>query len=109
MTRTETACYALIASAFILAGLLFVQVSQTPNAAEASMVITRDNFTLLTARTRTGDESLFIINNNTSKLMIYNLDVGRKNLELASVTDLSRVFSGGGGGGDTDDGGRRGR
>ena len=97
MTRIETACYALIASAFILTGLLIVQVSHMSNTAEANMVVTRDNFTLLTARTRSGDESLFIINNNTSKLMIYNLDVARKNMELASVTDLSRIFGGGGG------------
>ncbi len=105
MTRIETSCFALIASAFILAGLLIVQVGSTPNTAEASMVITRENFTLLTARTRSNEESLFIINNNTSKLMIYTLDLARNRIELSGGANLADLFSGGGGGGDD----RRGR
>lgn len=104
MNRIETACYGLIASAFILAGLLIVQLSAMPNTADASLVITRDNFTLLTAKTKNGEESLFIINNITSRLLIYSLDIGRNRLELAGGADLSELFapdaaSGGGRGG----------
>jgi hypothetical protein len=106
MNRIQTACYSLIASAFILAGLLIVQLSHTPNTAEAAMVITRDNFTLLTAKTRSGEESLFIINNITNRLLIYSLDIGRNRMELAGGADLAELFSRGAGGGGTTPGRR---
>jgi hypothetical protein len=108
MTRIETACFGLIASAFILAGMLIVQVSAMPNTAEASMVITRDNFTLLTAKTRNKEESLFIINNATSRLLIYTLDLPGNRIELSGGADLTDIFnSGSSSGGDDDDSGRR--
>lgn len=106
MTRIETACFGLIASAFILAGILIVQISAMPNTAEASLVITRDNFTLLTARTRNGEESLFVVNNNTSRMLIYTLDIARKRIVLSGGADLTEVFSRGSG---DDDGERRSR
>ncbi len=108
MTRIETACYGLIASAFILAGLLLVQVSDMPNTADASLVISRNNFTLLTAKTRSNEESLFIINNATDRLLIYRLDLARKRIELSGGADLGDLFSRGGGddGEDRDAGGR---
>jgi len=93
MNRLDTACYALIASASILAGLLITQLAHRPNTADASLVITRDNFTLLTAKTRSGEESLFIINNITSRLLIYRLDLGRNRLELAGGADLNAIFN----------------
>ena len=108
MNRTETACYSLIASAFLLAGLLIVQVSSTPNTADASLVIARDNFTLMTAKTRSNEESLFVLNNSTSRLLIYSLDIGRERLELAGGANLAEVFSRASGGDDADRGrGRR--
>ena len=109
MTRIETACFGLIASAFILAGLLLTQVSSMPNNAEASMVISSNNFTLLTAKTRSKEESLFIINNATDRLLIYTLNLSRNRIELAGSADLADVFSRGRGDGGDDDGGRRGR
>ncbi len=109
MTRTETACFGLIASAFILAGLLLVQVSSMPNNAQASMVISRNNFTLLTAKTRSNEESLFIINNATDRLLIYRLDLARKRIELSGSADLADLFSRSGSGGGDNDGGRSGR
>ncbi len=104
MKRIETACYFLIASAFVLAGLLLNQLSAMPNTAEAGLVIARDNFTLMTAKTRSNEEALFILNNTTSKLLIYSLNLGRERLELAGGADMSDIFSRGtGGGGDDDD------
>ncbi len=102
MTRIETACYSLLASAFILAGFLLVQVSAMPNTAEAAMVISRNDFTLLTAKTRDSEESLFVINNATDRLLIYKLNLARKRIELSGGADLTEVFGTGGGG----DGGR---
>jgi len=107
MTRIETACFGLIASAFLLAGMLLLQVSSMPNTAEASLVISRNNFTLLTAKTRSNEESLFVINNSTDRLLIYKLDLARKRIELSGSADLADLFQRGGGGGDDDGGGRR--
>jgi hypothetical protein len=103
MTRIETACYGLIASAFLLAGLLIVQVSSMPNTAEAGLVITRDDFTLLTARTRTNEESLFVIDNDTSRLLIYRLELARNRIVLAGGADLREIFSRGASAGGDDD------
>ena len=101
MTRIETACFGLIASAFILAGMLVVQVSSMPNNAEAGMVITREHFTLLTAKSRNNEESLFVINNITRRLLIYRLEIGRGRIELAGGADLTEFFNrGSSGGGD---------
>jgi hypothetical protein len=107
MTRTETACYGLIASAFILAGMLLVQLSSMPNNAEAALVIARDNFTLLTAKTRTDEESLFIINNFTDRLLVYKLDLAHNRLDLAGGADLSGIFATRGGTTGGTRGGRR--
>ncbi len=97
MKRIETACYALIASAFVLGGLLITQVANTPNTAEAGLVISRDDFTLLSARTRSGEESLFVINNNTNRLLIYTLNLTGNRIELAGGADLTTLFNTGAG------------
>ena len=107
MTRIQTACYALLASAFVLSGMLLVQLPSMSNTAEASLVISRNNFTLLTAKTRSNEESLFVINNATDRLLIYTLDLARKRIELAGTADLAELFQRGGGGAGADDDGRR--
>ncbi|MEM1026709.1 MAG: hypothetical protein AAGJ38_01365 [Planctomycetota bacterium] len=108
----HVACWCLIASAVVLSGLLIVRMNDSvTNEADAALVIARDNFSLLTARTRSGEESLFILDNRAGALLVYNLNVPRKRLELVKGLDLNRLFSeaggGGGGGGDNDQ--RRGR
>jgi hypothetical protein len=108
MTRIETTCFGLIASAFILAGLLIVQVASVPNTAEASMVIAGNDFTLLTAKTRDKEESVFVINNATNRLLIYTLNLSKKRIELVGGADLANLFSQGGGD-DGEDSDRRGR
>lgn len=93
MNRIQTACYCLIASAFILAGLLVAQLGdRAANPAQASMVIARDNFTLMTAKSRKGEESLFVLDNTAGRLMIYRLNLGKKRLELAANADLNNIF-----------------
>lgn len=101
MTRTQMACYGLIASAFILSGLLVVKlqgVDLLPKA-HADQLLTRANLTIMTARTRNDEESLFVMDNISQKLLIYKIRlVGRKGrLELARSMDLKQLFGGGGG------------
>ncbi|MEM1097941.1 MAG: hypothetical protein AAGH92_04035 [Planctomycetota bacterium] len=107
---THIACWCLIASAVVLSGLLIVRMNDTvANEADAALVIARDNFSLLTARTRSGEESLFILDNRAGALLVYNLNVPRKRLELVEGLDLNRLFSEAGGEGGGDDDNRRSR
>ncbi len=103
MNRTHTACWCLIASAIVLSAMLVVRWSDSAsNEADASLVIARDNFTLLTALTRSGEESLFILDNRSGALLVYNMDMGKGRIELVGGQDLNQLFAnarGGGGGG----------
>ena len=98
MNRIHTACCALTASALVLAGLLLVSVSHRlpANEAEASLVIARDNFTLLTALTRSGEESLFVLDGASGTLLVYRLDVSREAMNPVGALMLADVFSEGG-------------
>ncbi|MEM6459669.1 MAG: hypothetical protein AAF710_09805 [Planctomycetota bacterium] len=102
MKLTPIACYALTASALVLSGMLLVTLSQRtgPAEADAAMVIARQNFTLMTAATRSGEESLFVLDNTTGTLLVYRLDVGREQLVPGGGIRLDDVFSGNAGGDD---------
>lgn len=93
MTRIHTACYGLIASAFVLAGLLVADLGrQGGSQAHADMVIARPTFAMLTAQTRTDEESLFLLDNASGALLVYRLDVSDDQIELANAVDLGRIF-----------------
>ncbi|MEX0887411.1 MAG: hypothetical protein WD009_13330 [Phycisphaeraceae bacterium] len=94
MNRTTLAGHALTASAFLLAGLLVLQLAQhgsleTP--AHASMVIAQPGYTVMTARTRVDEDSFFALDNRHGTLVIYRLSA-RGELQPATVIDLARVF-----------------
>jgi len=95
MNRIHTACCALTASALVLAGLLAVCVGQrtAANEAEASMVIASDALTMMTAQTRNGEESFFVLDNASASLMVYRLDVSRGDLEPAAGLNLNEIFN----------------
>ncbi|MEL7087267.1 MAG: hypothetical protein AAGL98_02305 [Planctomycetota bacterium] len=97
MNRIQTVCYCLIASALVLSGLLVVQLAEktSPNEAEASLVIARENFTLLTAEVRDEEEALFVLDNTSGTLLIYRLNISSKNMELAAGLPLKEIFDGG--------------
>ncbi|MCE9589624.1 MAG: hypothetical protein K8S99_03775 [Planctomycetes bacterium] len=102
MNRIQLACYGLTASAFVLAGLLLSAIpgrfEETANA--VPMVVNRDNITAMTARARVNEDALFLIENNSQKLVIYTLNLTKRRLELAAKIDLNQMFgaprSGGG-------------
>ena len=110
MNRTHTLCCCLIASAVVLSGMLVLQLGQRyENRADASLVIARDNFSLLTARTRGNEEGLFILDNRSGTLLVYDMDISRKRIELSGGIQLDKIFAGATSGGGDDDGGRRSR
>ncbi len=92
MNRIQLACYALTASAFVLAGLL--TLNHQPNEAQASEVITQQGFTLMTALTAEDEESLFILNNSSGNLLVYTQELRGNAGELVLVgqIELGPVF-----------------
>ena len=100
MNRIQTACFYLIASAFVLSAILLVRIDQkaADNAAHADgQVIAQPAFTMMTARTRgggngPGEESLFILDNNAGVLVVYTPNVGRKQLEPLTGIKMTDIF-----------------
>lgn len=99
MNRTQTACFALLASAFLLAGVLIVRIDQKSadnQAMAAGQVISQPSFTLMTAQTRGAqgneEESLFILDNNNDRLLVYAPNIGRKQLEPIVGVKVSNLF-----------------
>ena len=99
MNSIQTACYGLMASAFFLVGVLLVQLQGRVTAtAEADMVLARQNFTVMTTRTKNDEEALFVLNNTTNRLLIYTAQVGRRTLTLVGSEDMGLLFGSGDGG-----------
>lgn len=98
MKPIQTACFCLIASAFVLSAILIVRVDEqaAPNAAHADQVISQPAFTMMTARTRgsqdDGEESLFILDNNAGVLVVYAPNVGRKQIEPIAGIKMTDIF-----------------
>ncbi|MEM1354718.1 MAG: hypothetical protein AAGC44_13555 [Planctomycetota bacterium] len=94
MNNTKLACLALLASAFVLTGILLVQIDRntTSNEARADMVIAQPQFSLMTAQTRQGNESLFVLDNNKGVLLVYKPNFGRKELEPVVTIPMSELF-----------------
>ena len=100
MKPVQAACFALLASAFVLAAILIVGIDQksqdnTVNANGQNIV--DNNFQLMTAQTRGVEESLFVLSGNV--IVVYTPDVGQQELEPKAVIRMADLFGGGGGGG----------
>ncbi len=65
------------------------------NEAQAEMVIATDALTLMTAQTRNGEESFFVLDNATASLIVYRLDIGSDTLEPAAGLRLNEIFGSG--------------
>jgi hypothetical protein len=111
MNRVQTASCVLTASAFVLAGLLIAQLDALTPRAEAEVAVSENNLSLLTARTATDEEALFILDGQRQRLLIYQVRLGRAGgrgtgrLERVHTVNLGEMAGGGGSGG----GGGRGR
>ncbi len=94
MNRIQLACFGLLTSAFVLSGILLsvLPARLEPRANAESLVVSRDNFTIMTAKTRQNEESLFVLENSSQKMIVYSVDLGRKRIEPSGVADLAKVF-----------------
>ena len=100
MNRIQTASFCLLISAFVLAGILVVRLDRvtTANTALADgQVIAQPNFSLMTARTRGADESLFVLDSSSGRMVVYRPNLGREQLEVVQAFDMAEIFSRGGG------------
>lgn len=84
MNRVQMACYSLLASAFILAALVFVQASRlADNRAHAEMTITKGTVTMLSTQSWQADtELVYVLDSRSGVLMCYTLEPNRKIIEL---------------------------
>ena len=98
MNRTQTACFALLASAFVLSAILIVRLDEKaqPNAVQADQNIYQPSFQMMTARTRGGvanpDESLFVLDNTKGILVVYKPNVANQKLEWLKTLPLDEAF-----------------
>ena len=95
MNQIQLACCSLIASACVLTALLVVNMEdkQILATADADLIITSPNLTLMTTKTLQGEESLFVLDGQSHRLLIYHLDIARKRLDLTASEDLRKLFN----------------
>ena len=94
INRTTLACYALLASAFVLTAILLVQL-QSHNIlaqAHASMVVNDPPVSAMTVTSRRGEEALCILENTSQRLLIYRTDMTRRQLRLVKNINLAAIF-----------------
>mgnify|MGYP006969403377 FL=1 len=104
-TQFRLTCLALTASALLLGLVVLVQLGdkqvELTRTAHAEMVINLQRFTVMTAQSRPGEEALFVLDNNTENLLIYQTDLPNNQIRLARKENLAAAFGGrpaGGGG-----------
>jgi hypothetical protein len=109
MDRTKFACLCLLASAFVLAGLLIARLPHVIPVANAALLDDNDKsgFTLFTLPARSNAETLFVLDQPDERLLIYEIDptVRPPNgaFNLRQQVDLTKFFTGSG----TNPGGRQ--
>jgi len=100
MSRTQLACYCLIAPALLLGGMLVTQLGgRAESTANAEMVLAQQNFALMTAEAREDDEALYVLDNTTGQLLVYRMDLGNRRMELGASISMNQLFGGSGAGG----------
>lgn len=94
MTRNELACYMLIASAFVLGGLLATQVADRfENRADAGVVVSQGNYTILSSRISDRQEMVTFLDNNTGTMVGYLVDIDAKAVRAVARLDIGDLFA----------------
>ena len=93
MNRIMIACYALIASAFVLAGLLTVQIADhVQSAAHAEMVVEKGDLTLLSTQGVNQDEYVYIMDHRSQKMIMYS-QTPRGDIVPLGFMDVGQEFA----------------
>ena len=86
-----------MASAFVLAGLLLVVIGVRGDLepqARAEVVVARENLTMMTTRSSSDAEAVFVMDNDNDRLLIYTMRLrgNRGRLELSERVNLNDMF-----------------
>ena len=94
---TQSAGYALLASAFVLAGLICVQISRQDVSLEptahGAMVNTHGGTSIMSAETGLGSEALWFLDPESEAVIIYDVKATRKLIEPKAVLRLGDTFA----------------
>ena len=75
------------------AALLIANLKLAPNA-NADQVITGDDYQLVTGRTTTGDEALYVLNKTKNLVAIFTWDESRRMVAVRDVRSLDTIMAG---------------
>jgi len=95
MNRTQLACYSLMASAFVLTAMIFIQASRLmDDAAHAEMVVNRGTVTMMSTAFRTDADIIYVMDSANSRLLAYMVDPNQKVIQLlrGGIMDITREF-----------------
>ena len=94
LTRIQTACYCLIASAVVLGAMVLTQIGERAplNEAQAGMVDRTGGLIKLTTQFQTDSELVYILDSQRDILVAYEVDVRRGSMDLVGRLNLARVF-----------------
>jgi hypothetical protein len=96
----------------LTAVVLFVGNLLLPENATAGVVIKERDYTAVTGRTSRGGEALYLTDNRTGLIGVFQFDPGKRAITVMAVRPVSDAFAGrnvGGGGRDERGGGRNNR
>ena len=96
MNRVQTACYCLLASAFIIGALVLVQSNRLIDTrAHAEMLVNKGFVTMVSTQSFQQDaELVYVLESKSEVLMVYTLDPNRRIIELlpGGALHLGRAF-----------------
>ncbi|MFA7237349.1 MAG: hypothetical protein WC058_10835 [Phycisphaeraceae bacterium] len=93
MNRITIACYAMIASCFVLAGLLTVQIAQhAESVANAEMVIAKGDLSILSTQGVNQDEYVYVLDHRSQKMLMYS-QTARGDIEPLGFLDVGQEFA----------------
>ncbi len=93
MKRIQLACCCLIASAMVLGGMILLRgADHLESQAHASMIVTKGNVTLMSAKVDSDKEMIYVLDNQNAQLLGYLVDANRKRIELMATMDVQATF-----------------
>ena len=92
MTRMQFAGLALLAAAFIQGALLLNALQNRIPTADAELLMSRETIQMMTTQTRGTEESLFVLDQSSGRLLVYNCDLGQRRIDLSGAAQLGTFF-----------------
>jgi hypothetical protein len=75
--------------------VLFVANLLIPSRAQADFAVKDRDYSVVTAHQQVGDDALYILDNRSGNMAVFNYDPGRKMLQLRQVKPIQDAFAGG--------------